>query len=107
MTVAPESLQELEAVSKDAKTMEVGGCTYIHLPMLTLPSGRVVEALLRLGGNDGYSSRLFLSEPVSGKGANWSVHHILDKTWHTWSWKDVPPDIRPIEVLASHLAALR
>jgi len=105
--VTAESIDELKIVSKGAKVFEVAGATYVHLPKLTLPNGRVVEALLCLTVSNGYSTRLFLSEPVEGKGSNWTVHEILDKPWHTWSWNGVPSDIRPIEILASHLAALR
>jgi hypothetical protein len=72
-----------------------------------LPDGGIVEALLCLAGRDGYPTRLFLSRQVVGKGANWSVHRILDKAWHTWSWKDVPADLRPLEILTSHLDGLR
>lgn len=107
MGVGAGEIKELHAVSKGAKVVEVGGTTYVHLPTLALPDGRIVEALLCLTVSNGYSTRLFLSEPVPSKGSNWTVHTILDKAWHTWSWNGVPSDIRPIEVLASHLAALR
>ncbi len=107
MGVAAEGIEELQAVSKGAKLVQVGGATYVHLPTLTLPNGRLVEALLCLTVSNGYTTRLFLSEQVPCKGNNWTVHQILDKPWHTWSWNGVPSDIRPIEVLVSHLAALR
>jgi hypothetical protein len=87
--------------------MEEQGLVYVYIPVLALPDGQAAEALLCLSGRDGYPTRLFLSRPVTGKGANWSVHRILDKPWHTWSWKDVPADLPPLQILTSHLDALR
>jgi hypothetical protein len=107
VSVSTEALDEIVALSSGAALMSEGGLTYIHLPVLIMPDGGNAEALLCLSGRDGYPTRLFLSRQVSGRGANWSVHRILDKAWHTWSWRDVPSDLRPIEVLMSHLDALR
>jgi hypothetical protein len=58
-------------------------------------------------GPDGYTTRLFLSSPFVHKGQNWTVHRILDKTWHTFSYNNVPPDLRLIEILANHLKVLQ
>jgi len=65
----------------------------------------VQEALLCIGSRDGYPTRLFLSSPVPGKGANWSVHNILGRAWHTISWNYVEYNGRPADVLANHLKA--
>lgn len=107
MSITADALEELAAVCANATVMEEGGLTYIYLPRIVLPDGGEAEALLCLSGRDGYPTRLFLSRQVNGKGNNWSVHRIFDKAWHTWSWRDVVADLRPIEVLSSHLAALR
>lgn len=107
MSLPPDGLEEILALCRDASVLEDAGLTYIHLPALVLPDGGQAEGLLCLSGRDGYATRLFLSRAVNGKGNNWSAHRILDKPWHTWSWKDVPGNLRPIEVLMSHLAALR
>lgn len=91
--------------------MSEGGVVYIFLPELRMPPGcdpQLVDALLRPGGGtDGYTSRLFLSSPFPGKGQNWTVHRIMDRTWHAFSYNNVPADIRPIEILANHLAVLQ
>lgn len=107
MSIGADALEEIAALCSSAAVMEEGGLTYVHLPRIVLPDGEDAEALLCLSGRDGYPTRLFLSRRVAGKGNNWSVHRILDKVWHTWSWRDVPADLRPIEVLMSHLGALR
>jgi hypothetical protein len=107
MMPTADALDEILALDPRASVIEEGGLTYIYLPVLILPDGAPAEALLCLAGRDGYPTRLFLSRLVSGKGNNWSLHRILDKAWHTWSWKDVPPNLRPIDILMSHLDALR
>ena len=107
MSLHADAIQEIEALCPDAAVVEADGLTYIHLPRLVLPDETAVEALLCLSGRDGYSTRLFLSRKVAAKGANWSVHRILDKAWNTWSWNNVPATLRPIEVLMSHLDGLR
>jgi len=45
---------------------------------------------------------LFLSQAITGRGANWTVHSVLGRTWHTPSWRDVAPG-RAIEMLLQHL----
>ncbi len=91
--------------------MQEGGITYVYLPKLGLPLGcnpREVEGLLRPGpGPDGYTTRLYFSAPFPTKGQNWSVHQILAKTWHTFSYNNVPADVRLIEILANHLRVLQ
>lgn len=90
--------------------MTESGQSYIYLPRLSLPAGcqpPQVEGLLCPHGRDGYATRLFLAQPVSGRGQNWTVHRILDRTWHTWSWNNVGAQLRPAEILAEHLRALR
>ena len=107
MQVNSTFLVELQAYYPDAKDFVDGGMLYVHFPSLTLPNDTVVEALLLLTGSAPYTTRLFLSAQVPGKGSNWSQHVILTKTWWTWSWKDVPSDIRYVEMLANHMSALR
>jgi len=112
MTVAHDTqLAELRAVCPGAVLMQEGGVTYVYLPQLRLPAGcdpAQVDALLRPGpGPDGYTTRLFLSHPFPNKGQNWTMHRILDKAWHTFSFNNVPADIRLIEILANHLKVLR
>jgi hypothetical protein len=108
--VAEDQLQELTEPCGEVRELAEGGRTYIYLPRLKLPSGCVpseVEGLLCLQEHSGYATRLFLSHPVSGRGANWSVHHILNRSWHSWSWNNVSAQMRPAAILAEHLRALR
>lgn len=109
MTISEEDLAELRAICPGAAIMSEGGYAYVHLPRLKLGQGDSIlirEGLLCLQVRDGYATRLFFLEAVPGKGNNWTAHRILDKTWHTWSWNNVPAG-RPAQILAQHLAALR
>lgn len=111
MTIAASDLADIQTVCAGAVIMQEGGVTYVYLPTLKLPKGCVpseVEGLLRPGGGpDGYTSRLFLSTAFPAKGQNWTVHRILEKTWHTPSFNNVPADVRLIEILANHLKVLK
>lgn len=106
--VAADHLEELRfACDGEPVEMPEGGQVYIHLPGLKVPNSGHQEALLCLNQHAGYTTRLFLAQQVNGKGANWTPHHILGRTWYTWSWNNVPANFRPMEVLAEHLRGLR
>jgi|SRR5215471_5368972 len=108
--ITPEHLAELSALCSEVKELSEGGRTFIYIPKLRFPSGGQlveVEALLCPQEHNGYATRLFLSQGVPGRGANWSSHHILGRTWYTWSWNGISAQLRPAEILAEHLRALR
>jgi hypothetical protein len=107
MEINQEFLAELLGFYPDAAKYTEGGLLYVHLPTFTLPNDEVVGALLLLNGAGSYTTRLFLPKQIVGKGSNWSQHQILNKEWWTWSWKDVPSNIRYMEILANHVRALR
>lgn len=90
--------------------MMEGSFTYILLPGLRVRTGDqtlVLDALLCPQMKDGYASRLYLSQQAPGRGANWKAERILDRMWWTWSWNGVASSLRPAEILAEHLRALR
>lgn len=102
--------EELRAICGGAEEMAEGGCTFIYLPDLKIRTGDNIasqDALLCLQARDGYPTRLFLSQQVQGRGNNWTTHRILDRTWYTWSWNYVHSELRPAQMLAEHLRALR
>lgn len=108
--VAAESLQELSDLCGEVREFVEGGRTYLYLPQLKLPAGCTpseVEGLLCIQEHSGYATRLFLSQPVARRGTNWSMHRIVDRNWHTWSWNNVSAQMRPAAILAEHLRALR
>lgn len=106
--VSEAALGELRAISPGAQEVIEAGITYILLPQLKLPCAPgMVEALLCIQQHGGYTTRLFLSVQVTGKGNNWSCHQIFGRQWWTWSWNNVPANVRPAEILAGHLRAFQ
>jgi len=106
-----EQLAALQVVAPGAVEMQEAGVTYVYLPKVRLPAScgsKEVEGLLRPGpGPDGYTTRLYLSQPCANRGANWTVHQILAKTWHTYSYNNVPADLPLIEIFSNHFKVLR
>ena len=109
MARSPDELAELRAICPEASEMSEAGVTYYFLPKLKVPGAGELDGLLRAqqAASDGYTTRLFLSKPVEGKGQNWTEQRILDRTWHTWSYNNVPVTDRLSQILVNHLRALR
>lgn len=106
----PKGFQEFLALYPGARLFPDVLGTYVHVPNITLPSAdiRIIrEGLLCPFQYAGYTTRLFLDQPILGKGANWTVHQILSRTWHTWSWNNVVADSPLLEILANHLRAFQ
>jgi hypothetical protein len=53
----------------------------------------------------GYTTRLLLEHAVP-KPLSWSTVVALGRSWHTWSWNNVPPEWPWPQILAAHLKAL-
>ncbi|WP_323744998.1 hypothetical protein [Noviherbaspirillum malthae] len=110
MSIGHDSLAELAALVSAPRVMPDSGIDYIFLPGLKIAVGdeeRVLDALLCPVQHVGYTTRLFLAEPIPQRGQNWTVHNILGRTWHTWSWNNVPSSLSPMKILSAHLGALR
>lgn len=109
--VSDEMLNEVRKLfCSQAAVMTEANLTYIHLPLLKLPASNTpeaVEALVCLSSRDGYTTRLFFTEPIVAKGQNWSNHNILGKAWYTCSWNNVMFNGRPADVIAQHLRAFK
>jgi hypothetical protein len=105
-----DELVELGLMCGKVTEFQEGGRRFIHLERVTLPPGcnpSTLEGLLCPQERDGYQTRLFLSARVDGRGPNWTVHRILDREWHSWSWQGVPASQRLSQILADHVASLR
>ena len=105
-----EDMAEVKRLCLEAKEMGEGGRVYVHLPDLILPDGcqpSKVDALLCLSEHSGYTTRLFLSQPVPSRGVNWTEHSIFGRKWHTWSFNTVSASLRPMQILAAHLRGLK
>jgi hypothetical protein len=107
--IADEQLQALAGLCASAQIVQEGGIVYVFLSKLTIRSGgvnHVVDAILCPAAHSGYATRLFLSQPFPAKAANWTIHQILGRPWHTWSWQGVPAELPLSQILLCHLDAL-
>jgi len=103
-----DQVDELRALCPAVRGLTEGGTEYYFLPGIRVPGiADIVDALLCPQEHSGYTTRLFLSSVVPGKGQNWRPHTILSRLWHTCSWNNVPADQRLAEILAQHLRAFR
>jgi len=68
---------------------------------------RIMDAVLCLNHNNPtYPTKLYLAEQL-GCGLNWNeTAFLLGRSWCTFSWRDVPSELSPIEILAAHLRPL-
>jgi hypothetical protein len=99
----------LRAVHPDAELMTEAGQEFVHLPRLLIESGGTTyarEAVLSLRAHSGYTSRLLLSEPIPGRGQNWTVQNVLGRNWHTPSWNNIGSGL-PLDMLLQHLRVYR
>lgn len=107
---ACDDLAELGLLGGTVKEFQEGDKQYFHLQLVTLPAGctpAASEALLCPQERDGYLTRLFLAQPVANRGGNWTVHRILDRKWHTWSWQGIAANQRLAQILRGHLRGLQ
>lgn len=105
--IAQEHIQEVAELCGAAREVAEG---FIYIPKLRLPSGcepSELEALLCLVTHNGYVTRLFLAQAIPGRRNDWTGVYLQGRTWYTWSWNDVSAQLRPAQVLAEHLRALR
>lgn len=111
MSFNEAQLDELKLIAPNLSSSQEGGYNYILIEKLVLPSGcnpPVVDALLCPEPREGYQSRLFLSEQITGcPGRNWNGRiRVLNKNWYAISWQ-VPNGLRLAEALLIHLKAFR
>jgi hypothetical protein len=109
MSFDENQIRELEKSFPGFKHIEDGGFNYFYIPNLKLPKGCVpdtVDALLCPQLRDGYNSRLFLSQQISGcPQRNWNgTYRISDRTWYAISWQTTPNNDLFI-MLMIHLSA--
>jgi hypothetical protein len=116
MILDNQQIASLFSICPDVNLKQEHNRQFLYLPKLKIPVGesiKVVDALLCPSEHSGYTTRLFLSEPISerptisGKAANWTVHSILARTWHSWSWQGVSADLPLVQMLLAHTRALK
>ena len=111
MSFPQDQIEELKRIAPNLSTAEEGGIPYILIQQLELPTGcqpAVVDVLLCPRPRDGYESRLFFPQIISGTPSrNWNGQlRALERNWYAMSWR-VPGSLRLAETLLIHLKALR
>lgn len=109
MTEPGQELARLRRLCPEAEQWDEQGGSLVYLPGLRVESAgaiRTVDVLLCPRERDGYQTRLFFSEqlPVS---RNWSPYTLMARTWYACSWQGVPADQPWLDILASHLEAVK
>lgn len=105
-----DDAMSLRAICSQPATMVEGATKYIYLPGIKVVAAGVeqlLDGLLCPGPHNGYTTRMFLSAPVPSRGANWTQWQIFGRTWHTWSWQNVPGNLPLIQMVLEHLRVLR
>lgn len=109
MSMDESQLAALGDVCDEVRVVTDGQYTLVLLTALRFRSdGQTVtmDALLCPQEHESYMTRLFLERALPSKGANWKPHSFLGRTWHTFSWQNVPKDLSLNEILFGHLDAL-
>jgi hypothetical protein len=94
------------------KRVEEGGIAYLLMEGFRLPEGcepQVTDALLCPTERDGYASRLFFKERVTGrKTPNWNTTgvRIAERNWEAYSYRTSRPNLTLEEMLVAHLRGL-
>jgi len=110
VTISREALDSLRPFSKDPQALTENGCEFVLLPALKVVSGSAVhvcDALLCPREMHGYLTRLFLSEPIPGRGQNWQQFMFFARAWHSPSWQGVEAALSLPQMLLAHLASYR
>ena len=110
MSIKEEEFAKFLSFYPKATVSQEAGSSYIFLPEITsifAGEKRTLSALLCPMKHGGYSTRLFLSEPIPARGQNWTQHYILGQTLHTPSFNNVPETLPLIQILMSHLRHLK
>lgn len=110
--VPQDPLDELLQFCPGLQQAVEAGVTYYLLPDLAMPpsaSPPRVDALLCPTPCQGYESRLYVAERVTGgkHELNWNGQiRVLERNWHAVSWR-TPSGLRLAQMVAVHLEAFR
>ncbi len=107
-----DQIDELKGVCSGLTLIEEAGIQYLLIPNLVLPKGwdpARLDVLLCPTARDGYPSRLFFAQRISGpRPLNWNANgvRIGEKNWHAFSYRIGASAQRLAQMVACHLTAL-
>lgn len=109
MTEPADPMAGLRALCPAADLWHEGEQPLVFMPGISVESGGTkhqVDLLLCPRARDSYETRLFFSRqlPVN---RNWSSFNIMTRTWHAFSWSGIPANDDWLEILATHLEAVK
>lgn len=111
MEYPPDQVQELADVYGSVSGQPEAGLPYFLISGLHLPDGcapQVTDALLCPMPRDGYASRLFFSDHITGPRAlNWNAQNIriLERNWYAFSLQ-IREGMRLAQIVATFMSAL-
>ena len=109
MNDTAEKFAHLKAMHARAVLLKEGCKPVVLLPAFSFKAaGRceTMDLLLVPFEHSGYTTRLFFERKIEGSGCNWSQHRVVDHSWWTPSWNDVPVSSPWPEMLCAHLRAV-
>lgn len=109
MSDAAAEFERLKAICGAAALYNEGGSPVVLLPAFSfVAAGRdtKMDLLLHPSQHSGYVTRLFFQQQIKGRGANWTQHRVLERSWWAPSWKDVAPTLSWPAMLCAHLRAV-
>ncbi len=107
-----DQIDELKGLYSGLSLIEEAGIQYLLIPNLVLPKGwdpARLDVLLCPTARDGYPSRLFFAQRISGpRPLNWNANgvRIGEKNWHAFSYRIGASAQRLAQMVACHLTAL-
>ena len=109
MSSAAEEFAHLQAMHAAAVLLKEGGQHAALLPDFAFAAGGEsfkMDLLLVPFSHSGYTTRLFFTRKIDGRGANWNQHRVVERNWWAPSWNYVPPTLSWTQMLLAHLRAV-
>lgn len=106
---AAGQLARLRALCPEAELWNEAGSPLVFLPQLRVESAgavHTVDALLCPRARDGYETRLFFSKQLPRQ-RNWSRHALMTRPWFAFSWQGIAANQPWLDILGSHLEAVK
>ena len=110
MTISAESLISLCPFVDSPQALSEAGNDFVLLPNLKITVAGAIHArdgLLCPQTLHGYLTRLFISEPIPGRGQNWKRYMFFGRPWYSPSWQGVDATLPFPQMLLAHLGAYR
>lgn len=109
MSNSAQEFAHLSAMHESAALLREGGRAVVLLPAFGFTAAGckvTMDVLLVPFAHSGYTTRLFFERQVDGRGSNWTEHRVVDRTWWTPSWNNIPESTPWPQMLRAHLRAV-